>query len=163
MTDNRPSVLPRALPWLLAAWIFYVFVWYLQYKFTGHDGSVLLFTILTDWLGANGHEKAMRIGTGAAELVAAILCLIPALRSIGAGMTVAIMAGAIFFHVASPLGIDPYHDGARLFKEACATLLAGLALLWLSRDQALGFARRLPVVGGIVDRFCPLTLASRAR
>ena len=149
----------RLLPWALAAWIAYVFVWYLQYKFTGQAGSVWLFTVLTDWLGFAGHEKAMRIGTGTAELVAAILCLLPATRALGAAMTVAIMAGAILLHLVTPLGIDPYKDGAVLFKEACATLLAGATLLWLSRDQAVAFIRRLPVIG----RFCPPEFAPRLR
>ena len=65
----------RILPWALAAWIAYVFVWYLQYKFTGHEGSVWLFTVITDWLGLKGHEKAMRIGVGSAELTGKLQAL----------------------------------------------------------------------------------------
>ncbi len=149
----------RLLSWALAAWIAYVFLWYLQYKFTGHAGSVWLFTVLTDWFGLHGHEKAMRIGTGTAELIAAVLCLLPATRAVGAAMTIAIMSGAIFFHVVTPLGIDPYDDGAVLFKEACATLLAALVLLWLSRDQATALLRRVPMIG----RFVPADFAARLR
>ena len=148
---ERPLWL-RALPWLLSAWIFYVFVWYLQYKFTGADGSVFLFTVLTDWLGLHGHEKAMRIGTGAVELTAAILCFVPRLQVVGAALSLGIMSGAIFFHLATPLGIDPYDDGAVLFKEAVATWFAALAILWLRRDEAIDLASRLPVVGGLAER-----------
>ena len=90
--------LRRAAPWLLAIWIAYVFLWYLQYKFTGHEGSVWLFTVITDWLGLKGYEKAMRVGVGACELIAATLCLIPRLRALGATATIALMSGAIFFH-----------------------------------------------------------------
>lgn len=144
------ALVNRVLPYALAAWIFYVFVWYLQYKFTGHDGSVYLFTVLTDWLGLHGHEKAMRIGVGSMELTAAILCLVRPTQAVGAAMTVGIMAGAIFFHVVSPLGIDPYEDGGVLFKEACLTLAAGLGLLWIRRAEALRLAGALPVVGGFV-------------
>lgn len=151
------------LPWALALWIAYVFIWYLQYKFTGHEGSVWLFTVLTDWLGFHGHEKFMRIATGAAELTAAILCLIPALRAVGAAMTMAIMGGAIFFHVVSPLGIDPYGDGGVLFREACMTLVVGGVLLWLSRVQAFAIARALPVIGPIVERLLPGGFITRAR
>lgn len=146
------TTIGRLLPWVLAAWIAYVFVWYLQYKFTGHDGSVWLFTVITDWLGLKGHEKAMRIGVGSAELCAAILCFVPRLRAVGAAMTIALMSGAIFFHVVSPLGIDPYEDGGKLFKEACATLVAGCVLLWLERENAAALARRIPVVGELVGR-----------
>lgn len=71
------------LAWALAAWIAFVFVWYLQFKFTGDDGSVWLFTILTDWLGFHGHEKIMRIGTGSVELIASICFSIgPCRRSV---------------------------------------------------------------------------------
>lgn len=161
MTRDLHLVVLRLLPWALALWIAYVFVWYLQYKFTGHEGSVWLFTVLTDWLGLHGHEKAMRIGTGAAELLAAVLCLVPPLRAVGAAMTVGIMAGAIFFHLVTPLGIDPYGDGGVLFREACLTLVAGAVLLWLSRQQALTIARALPVVGPLVERLCPGRFAAR--
>ncbi len=145
MTALRPIIL--AVPWLLALWIAYIFVWYLQYKFTGADGSVWLFTVLTDWLGLSGYEKVMRIGVGSAELLAAVLVLIRRTQVFGAAMSAAIMTGAIFFHVVSPLGIDPYEDGGVLFTEACLVLLAALAILWLRRDEALDLARQLPVVG----------------
>ena len=148
-----PTIILRWAPWVLAIWIAYVCIWYLQYKFTGHDGSAWLFTVITDWLGLEGYEKAMRIGVGSCELIAAILCLTPRLRAVGAAAAIALMSGAIFFHVASPLGIDPYDDGAKLFKEACATWVAGWVLLWLERDAALAIARQLPIIGGLVARF----------
>jgi hypothetical protein len=141
------EVVRKGLPWLLAVWIAYVFVWYLQYKFTGADGSVWLFTVLTDWIGAHGYEKVMRIGTGTAELIASILLFIPATQVVGAALSLGIMSGAIFFHVVSPLGIDPYGDGGTLFKEACAVWVAALIILWLRRVEAIALARRLPVVG----------------
>jgi len=143
----RSGLIVRVIPWVLALWIAYIFIWYLQYKFTGADGSVWLFTVLTDWLGFPGYEKPMRIGVGSAELVAGILVLIRRTQVFGAAMSAGIMTGAIFFHVVSPLGIDPYDDGAVLFKEACLVLLAALGILWLRRDEALELARHLPVVG----------------
>ena len=66
--DNPAKTILALLPWGLAVWIAYIFLWYLQYKFLGHEGSVWLFTVLTDWLGFPGWEKAMRIGVGTAEL-----------------------------------------------------------------------------------------------
>jgi hypothetical protein len=141
------DIVRRGLPWLLAAWIAYVFIWYLQYKFTGADGSVMLFTVLTDWLGAHGYEKVMRIGTGTAELIASILLFIPATQVVGAALSLGIMSGAIFFHVASPLGIDPYGDGGVLFKEACSVWVAAVIILWLRRVEAMALARQLPIVG----------------
>src|SRR5476649_371347 len=140
-------------PWPLAAFIAYIFVYYLQFKFTGHQGSVDLFTTLTDWLGLHGHEKLMRIGTGTAELVASVLLFIPATQIVGAALSLAIMSGAIFFHLASPLGVDPYGDGGVLFKEACAVWLSSLAILAIRRRQAVELAERvlpfLPIPAGL--------------
>ena len=141
----------RGLPWVLSVWIAYIFIWYLQYKFTGADGSVMLFTVLTDWLGAHGYEKVMRIGTGTAELIASILLFIPATQVVGAALSLGIMTGAIFFHVASPLGIDPYGDGGVLFKEACSVWVSAVIILWLRRVEALALARQLPVVGRLFN------------
>ena len=151
--ESLRNPLARLLPWALALWIAYVFIWYLQYKFLGHEGSVWLFTVLTDWLGFPGREKFMRIGVGSMELVAGLLCLYRPTQSIGGALATGIMTGAIFFHVVSPLGIDPYEDGAVLFKEAVAVWFAGLLLLWLRRAEGLAFAARLPVVGRYATMF----------
>ena len=131
--DRLSRALNVALPWLLALWIAYIFVWYLQYKFFGHEGSVWLFTVLTDWLGFSGFEKIMRIGVGTVELGAAILCLYRRTQLVGGLAATGVMTGAIFFHVVSPLGIDPYDDGAVLFKEALLVWAAGLGLAYLRR------------------------------
>lgn len=127
--------LKAAAAWLASLWIVFIFVWYLQYKFTGHPGSVDLFTTLTDWLGFHGYEKVMRIGTGTAELICSVVILVPALQGLGGLGAVAIMTGAIFFHLASPLGVDPYGDGGVLFKEACSVWLSGWLVAGLRAAQ----------------------------
>ena len=127
----------RLLPWPPALFIAWVFLWYLQYKFTGHPGSVHLFNILTTWLGFEGYEAVMRIGTGTAELFASLLILYPRTQAIGGLISTGIMTGAIFFHVVSPLGIDPYNDGADLFKKACAVWVLGLFIAVLRRDDLI--------------------------
>ena len=133
------------LVWALSAWIAFIFVWYLQFKFTGDDGSTWLFTILTDWLGFHGHEKIMRIGTGSAELIAAILLFDRPLQVVGAVLGVGIMSGAIFFHLVSPLGVDPYGDGGVLFHQACSVWAAALAIVAIRRRDALALLdRHLP-------------------
>jgi uncharacterized membrane protein YphA (DoxX/SURF4 family) len=131
------------VPWALSAYVAFIFIWYLQFKFTGGEGSVWLFSILTDWLGFPGHEKAMRIFTGGAELVASILILVPATQVVGAAMAFGIMFGAIFFHVASPLGIDPYGDGGELFREACTVLVFALVVMVMRREQGFAYLDRL--------------------
>ncbi len=120
----------KTLTWLAALYIAYVLLWYEQYKLTGNEGSVWLFTVLTDWLSLHGHEKAMRLTVATGEITASLLVLLPWTRIYGAALALAIMSGAIFFHVVSPLGIDPYHDGGRLFTRACLTwMCAGFILL----------------------------------
>lgn len=146
------SKIVKALPWLLTLWIAYVYLWFLQYKFFGHEGSVYLFTVLTDWLGFHGYEKAMRIGVGSTELLASLLLFIPATQVAGAALSLGIITGAIFFHVVSPLGIDPYEDGAVLFKDAVLTWFASAGILVLRRREAIALAGRLPVIGGWVER-----------
>jgi uncharacterized membrane protein YphA (DoxX/SURF4 family) len=152
MSKARDTVLGM-VAWILAAFIAYIFIYYLQFKFTGHPGSVDLFTTLTDWLGFHGHEKFMRIGTGSMELVASVLLFIPATQVVGAALALAVMSGAIFFHLVSPLGIDPYGDGGVLFKEACAVLLSSLAILAIRRRKAAELAERylpfLPIPAGL--------------
>ncbi len=138
----------RILPWPLALYVAFVFIWYLQYKFTGHPGSVQLFTTLQEWSGLP-FEPYGRIGVGSAELVAGILILIPATRVIGAGMGLGIMSGAIFFHLFTPLGVDPYGDGGVLFKEACAVWTSCVIILALERRRiaAILLALGLPAPG----------------
>ena len=141
----------QLLAWPLAGWIAYIFLWYLQFKFIGHPGSVDLFTTLTDWLGFHGHEKFMRLGTGLAELAASILLFVPRVQVLGAAMALCIMTGAIFFHLVSPLGVDPYGDGGILFKEACATWAAAAGILFLRRAEVLA------IIAELRRRFLPAT------
>src|SRR6266478_884706 len=139
--------IPGLIAWAMAAFIVYIYVWYLQYKFLGHPGSVDLFTTLTDWLGFSGHEKFMRIGTGSMELIAAILLVVPATQVLGAAFSLGIITGAIFFHLASPLGVDPYGDGGVLFKQACAVWVASAGILMIRRQRAIELVERfLPFV-----------------
>lgn len=143
------QVLPSVIAWAAAVWIAYELLWYEQYKLTGNEGSVYLFTILSNWLGTPGGEKPFRLFVGIMEICAAILVLIPRTQGFGGLFAAGIMAGAIFFHTVSPLGIDPYGDGGVLFKEACFTFLMGLLVAWIRRGQILallppGLAARLP-------------------
>lgn len=142
------------LAWVISAWIAFIFVWYLQFKFTGDDGSVGLFTTLTDWLGFHGHEKVMRIGTGTAELIASVLLFDLALQAVGAVLAFCIMSGAIFFHVVSPLGIDPYGDGGVLFKQACSVWVGSLVIVAIRRERLIA----------LIDAYLPfLPIPARLR
>lgn len=132
----------KLLCWPAALFIAYILLWYEQYKLTGNQGSVWLFTVLSDWLGIHGYEKPFRLGVGIAEIVASVLVVIPRTRIVGAAFALGIMSGAIFFHTISPLGIDPYHDGGVLFTEACEVWLCAAFILLAWRHEAIALARR---------------------
>jgi hypothetical protein len=133
----------KPLTWVAALYIAYVLLWYEQYKLTGNEGSVWLFTVLSDWLGIHGHEKPFRLTVATMEIIASVLTLLPWTRMYGAVLALGVMSGAIFFHLVSPLGIDPYGDGGQLFTRACMTWLAAAFIVFAYRRDLLALAERV--------------------
>lgn len=130
------------LPYLLAAYIAYILLWYLPFKFAPDS---YLFQVLEDWAGLPWFEPHFRYVTGGVEAVASLLLFIPGLQVAGAAVAFGTMTGAIFFHVFTPLGIDPYNDGGKLFTEACTLWAFSLAILVLRRHEILPLLRRLVI------------------
>ncbi|NII27956.1 DoxX family protein [Pseudoflavitalea sp. X16] len=114
--------------WILRLLAALIMLQTLYFKFTGHEQSVKLFTIL-------GMEPWGRIGTGILELIAAILLLIPRTTLYGAGLGLGLMAGAIFFHL-TKLGIV-FDGDAVLFIYAVITFVACFILLVIYRQQVV--------------------------
>jgi len=135
MSGNTNRI-AKLLTWPAALFIAGILLWYEQYKLPGNEGSVYLFTILTDWLGIAGHEKPFRLFVAVAEIIASVMVLVPRTRLLGAVGALALMSGAIFFHTVSPLGIDTYGDGGQLFKEACGVWLCAAYIIWAYRAEA---------------------------
>jgi hypothetical protein len=131
-----------ALPYALACYVAYIFLWYLPFKFA--PGSHL-FQVLEDWSQLTWFEPHFRYLTGSVEALAAVLLFIPGLQVAGGALALGIMSGAIFFHLFTPLGIDPYNDGGKLFTEACIVWLCSLAILAIRRHEILPLIRRLVV------------------
>jgi len=104
----------------------------LFFKFTAAPESVYIFTKV-------GLEPWGRIDSGVAELIAAILILIPRTTWLGAGLALAVMAGAIFSHL-TVLGFVVMDDGGLLFGLALAVAACSVVLLFLQR-------RRVPIIG----------------
>jgi hypothetical protein len=127
----------RLLTWPAALYIAGILLWYEQYKLTGNPGSVWLFTVLSDWLFIHGYEKPFRLFVASMEIIASVLVVIPITRMWGAALALGVMSGAIFFHLVSPLGIDPYHDGGALFKEACTVWLCAAFILLSYRAEVI--------------------------
>ena len=134
----------KLLVWPAAIWIAYEFLWYEQYKLTGNPGSIdRVFQPLANWFGIPAHEKPIRLRVAILEIVASVLVLVPLTRVLGALLALGIMSGAIFFHTVGPIGIDPYGDGGRLFKEACFTWLMAAFILVAHREEVEALARRV--------------------
>ena len=107
-----------------------------------------IFMTVGTYLGLGFYAEHGAVITGVLELIAVILLLIPVTRPYGAFMAMGLMAGAIFFHLFSPLGIVvevPMGDGRMealpdLFIMAVIAFLSAAYLTYSHRD-------RLPVPG----------------
>ena len=131
MTDGIPSW-QQALSWVLQIAAAIILAQTLFFKFSGAEESVWIFSTL-------GVEPWGRIGTGAMELVAAVLLLWPRTTALGALLAIGLMAGAILSHLAF-LGVSVQGDGGLLFGLACAVLVAAAIVALIHR-------REIPFVG----------------
>lgn len=122
----------RYIVWALSAYIGFVFVQSLFFKFTGSEESIFIFSTLRAWSGIALFEPAGRWVIGICELIASILLFLPRTRIFGAAMAVGIMTGAISFHLFTPLGVEILGDGGELFILACGVWISGWIILALS-------------------------------
>jgi len=118
--------------WALQLVVAGVLLQTLFFKFTGAAESVYIFTTL-------GAEPWGRIGSGVVELVASVLLLIPATAGLGAGLALAVIAGALASHL-TILGIEVQGDGGLLFGLAVIVFVSSAAILLIRRAE-------LPIVG----------------
>ncbi len=105
----------------------------LFFKFTGAEEARFIFSTL-------GVEPWGRWAAGASELLAVALLLIPRTVTLGAGLSVAVMIGAIGAHL-GPLGISVKDDGGLLFGLAIVVLVCAAAVLVLRRATVLRLVR----------------------
>ena len=157
---NRSPFIVRLIPHALAAFMAVIFLDSLRYKFTDHPNTRAIFGKLNDWaasLGVDGlfaHTGLFsQYVIGSIELLAASLLLIgilPRLRHLQAAGALAgllVMAGAVSFHLFTPLGIDPNHDGGGLFVAACINLAAAILMLTVFRRREFGaFVARVAAI-----------------
>jgi hypothetical protein len=117
------------ISWLLRAVVAAILLQTLFFKFTGARESVYIFSTL-------GMEPWGRIGTGVAELIAALLLLAPPTVFYGAGLSLAVISGAIFFHL-TRLGIalELVDDHGELFALAVVVFALSAVLLVMHRQQ----------------------------
>ncbi|MRX68043.1 DoxX-like family protein [Flavobacterium resistens] len=113
--------------WILRITASVILLQTLFFKFSGAEESIYIFSTL-------GVEPYGRIGSAIAELIAAILILIPKTTLIGAFGATGIMIGAILSHL-FVLGIEVQNDGGLLFALAVITLLCSLSLLYFNKNK----------------------------
>lgn len=153
--------------WAIVAWTCYIFLGSLPYKFSNHPDTRHIFSTIGDWMtGILGnlfgslfsHYGAYLVGT--AELLISLLLLSPVLvwlrnrhapdarqrrvrarrHALGGLAASTVMAGAVFFHLFTPLGIEVLHqgqsDGGSLFRAAVSILTLGIVLFVINRPMA---------------------------
>ncbi|MFN0133242.1 MAG: DoxX family protein [Phycisphaerales bacterium] len=134
---SRPQ---RIASWALQLIVAAILFQTLFFKFTGAEESKYIFSTL-------GIEPWGRYASGAAELVAVVLLLVPRLVTLGAVLSLGVISGAFMSHVTS-LGIEVKGDGGLLFGLAIIVFLASATILVLRR-------REIPVLGKRFTCGCP--------
>ncbi|MBI1360039.1 MAG: DoxX family membrane protein [Alphaproteobacteria bacterium] len=133
----------RNIPNAMAIFMAVIFIDSLFFKFTDHPKTQQIFGLLDQWgtsIGAPGlfgHTGLFsQYVIGSIEVLASTLLLVGIIprfhhvQALGALAGVLVMLGAVNFHLFTPLGVDPNHDGGGLFMAACTNLVFGLALLF---------------------------------
>ncbi len=176
---RTPAAAPRGrsgglvvpvLSWIIVAWMCYVFLGSLPYKFTNHPDTQHIFSTIGGWLGGflgtgigGLFTNLGAYAVGGFELLTSLVLLSPVvfwlvnrgrddgtagglvapratLHAIGGVLASLVMAGAVFFHLASPLGVEVLHegesDGGSLFMAAASILVLGIVLFAMNAPRA---------------------------
>ncbi|MEZ5960436.1 MAG: hypothetical protein R3C30_08405 [Hyphomonadaceae bacterium] len=141
----------RYAPAAISVFAAAVFLDSLRYKFTDHPNTQEIFGRLDGWAGSLGAPGLFghtglfsQYVIGSAELVASTLLLVGLLpglvrlNALGAAIGLAVMTGAVSFHLFTPLGIDPNNDGGGLFAAAVTIWITSIVLLLIRRNEIAG-------------------------
>ncbi|MFC3052671.1 hypothetical protein [Kordiimonas pumila] len=128
--------------WIAAIIIAFILCGSLPFKFSGHPMPTHIFNVVGEFLGLDFFKAYGAIIIGIAELIASILLLIPKTRAFGGILTMGIMAGAIFFHLFTPLGVTVEYvvngeimsDGS-LFYTAIIAFILGTLIAYRNRSR----------------------------
>lgn len=155
--------LVRLVPHGMAVFMAVVFGDSLRFKFTDHPNTQKIFGDLDAWAGSLGAPGLFghtglfsQYVIGSVELLALTLLLVgihPRLRRLQAAGALAgflVMAGAVSFHLFTPLGTDPNNDGGGLFVAACVNLTFAVLLLAVFRRREFA-----DLVGRVAAVFAP--------
>ncbi len=151
---DKEKILPY-LPWVLAIFVAIVFVQSLFFKFSNSFETIHIFSTIGEWMGSIGLPGFIAsafaawggYAVGTVELVASVLLLIRKTQPLGALIGLAVISGAIFFHLFTPLGISVVineagdRDGGQLFALAVGVFVSTAVIMWLRREELLSLLR----------------------
>ncbi|MFK7732903.1 MAG: hypothetical protein AB8B48_14880 [Pseudomonadales bacterium] len=140
----------KYLTWALIAFVAFVFLQSLFFKFAGSEETEIIFNTIGEWMAGIGPLEAISgafaehggYAVGITELIAVALLVYPATRFYGALLGLGVISGAIFFHLFTPLGVNRVvdaagnTDGGALFYMACGVWLSCAILSVLNRPGA---------------------------
>ena len=137
-------------PVVLTIYIAFVFIQSLFFKFSGAAPEPAhIFSTLNQWAESSFGVSGLfanngifgKYSVGIAELIASLMLLIgmftkfKSLHFLGALLALAIISGAIFFHLFTPLGIEVMGDGGTLFAMAVGVWISAFILLVFRRKN----------------------------
>ncbi|KXF81619.1 hypothetical protein [Enterovibrio coralii] len=132
----------KYVKWGLSAFIAFVFIQSLFFKFSGSPETEFIFGTLGEWSGLAWFGQYGAYMVGVTELIASVL-LFTRFHAFGALLAIGTMTGAIFFHLFTPIGVaQPAfdaagqvvgNDGGTLFVMACLVWLSAAFLLYQTR------------------------------
>lgn len=150
------------ISWIIVAGAAKVFLTSLPYKFTNSPDTQHIFGTIGNWMkgifgntAGNLFVEYGAYGVGTVELITSIVLLFPVIlvlfrnsswvknlpdrsffHGFGGLMAAGVMAGAAFFHLFTPLGIEVLHqgkpDGGSLFYAAVLIFILGLVMAALN-------------------------------
>jgi hypothetical protein len=144
--------------WVVVAWTCKVFLSSLPYKFSAHPDTQHIFGTIGVWMQetinlglGQWFVEHGAVAVGTFELLTSLLLLSPIvfwlikkfnimnnvpsralIHALGGLLSAGVMAGAMFFHLVTPLGIEVLHngvsDGGSLFYAAVSIFILGLII-----------------------------------
>ena len=140
----------KSFIYVLIAYVIFIFIQSLFFKFTGSEETDIIFSTVAEWMNTVGlsaiaptFESIGGYVIGVVELLAATLLVIPTTRKLGALLGLGVISGAIFFHLATPLGIDRVvnatgdTDGGVLFYMACGVWISCLLIFIFNNNNSM--------------------------
>jgi hypothetical protein len=145
----------KFLPWILVLIPAFVFLQSLPFKFTGAAPTVHIFSTIGAWFDTVGlsflaspFTNYGAYAVGSLEGIAAVLLLIPRTRGWGALLGLGLLSGAIFFHVATPLGVAVRFPGT---DAGDPSLFIMAVIAWLCCAATLAMRRGAGVDTGVAQ------------